>query len=94
MEELMSSQQASSIQGADGTINPRQQAARLMGLARSEAKQRAAQANGRKGGRPKGFVVSAETRARISLTKLARTKPNQADTNQNAEDEVRYDLAD
>ena len=42
---------------------------RLLGSRRSARKTQAARENARRGGRPKGMVVSAETRARSSATK-------------------------
>ena len=52
------------LQGGDG--DARREAARLMGQASTDAKARAAQENGRKGGRPKGIPASEETKRRIS----------------------------
>jgi hypothetical protein len=45
------------------------QAARLLGQVRSPRKTQAARLNGRKGGRPRGYRLSTETRLKISLTK-------------------------
>ena len=61
--------------GADlqgGDADARREAARLMGQASTEAKVLAARENGKRGGRPKGMVVSEETRRRISETKRLR----------------------
>ncbi len=61
--------------GADlqgGDADARREAARLMGQASTEAKVLAARENGKRGGRPKGMVVSAETRRKISETKRSR----------------------
>lgn len=41
----------------------------LLGRRRSPRKAQAARENARKGGRPRGMVVSEETKARISATK-------------------------
>ena len=61
--------------GADlqsGDADARREAARLMGQVSTEAKTQAARDNGKRGGRPKGMVVSEETRRRISETKRLR----------------------
>lgn len=50
----------------------RRSAARLMGQANTEAKAQAARENGKRGGRPKGMVVSEETRRKISEAKRQR----------------------
>ena len=52
------------LQGGDA--DARQEAARLMGQARTDAKTAAARENGKKGGRPKGIPASAETKRKIS----------------------------
>ena len=49
-------------------------AARRMGRARTEAKRLAARQNARRGGRPLGYVVSEETRHKISQTKREQAK--------------------
>lgn len=47
----------------------RREAARELGSATSDAKSQAARENGKRGGRPKGIAMSAETKLRISETK-------------------------
>ncbi len=61
--------------GADlqgGDADARREAARLMGQASTEVKAQAARENGKRGGRPRGMVVSEETRRKISETKRLR----------------------
>ena len=61
--------------GADlqgGDADARREAARLMGRASTETKAQAARENGKRGGRPRGMVVSEETRRKISETKRLR----------------------
>lgn len=48
------------------TDETRSEAARLMGSARTAKKAAAAKVNAVKGGRPKGFIVSEETRRKMS----------------------------
>ena len=51
-------------------------AAKLLGQAKSEAKAKAARENGKLGGRPKGTVVSDETKRKISETKRMNNAMN------------------
>lgn len=60
------------LRGADAET--RREAARLMGQAATEAKAKAARENGKRGGRPKGMVVSEETRRKISESRRDRNR--------------------
>jgi hypothetical protein len=51
---------------AGAAEDQRREAARLLGRVRSEKKANAARENGKRGGRPRDYVVSEETRRRIS----------------------------
>lgn len=67
---------AEELQSSD--TEARREAARLMGQASTEAKVKAAQENGKLGGRPKGTPVSEETRRKLSEAKKRRDAERKA----------------
>ena len=56
----------------DAGEEARREAARLMGLARTERKAASSRKNGQAGGRPKGSPMSEDAKARISAANRAR----------------------
>ena len=62
----------------DASEEARREAARLMGLAKSEEKAAAARENGKLGGRKVGTPQSEETKAKISAAALARAAERKA----------------
>jgi DNA invertase Pin-like site-specific DNA recombinase len=55
-----------------GDVDALREAARLMGQVSTQAKAAAARENGKRGGRPKGIPMSAETRRKIGEARRAR----------------------
>lgn len=62
----------------DSASEARRQAARLLGLAKSEVKAQKARENGALGGRPKGKPQSEETKAKIAAAARARAAARKA----------------
>jgi len=58
---------------SDVNADARKEAARLMGMASTQAKAAAARENGKRGGRPKGIPMNAEGRRKISEAFRARS---------------------